>query len=172
MTGRLPVVLVLLGVLLSSGSACASISVGSTQPSAAAKPSPSPDAALVQYRNVIDGDMRAASAANQRLPCGTRPLCIADIDLMMSTADHLLNDVTRLPAPPQLATLAQAVAAAARTYIGQLDVALAVAKQPNGNYQAAVNVPNPHDLDLSVAALDCWPAQPVNPGNEGDYSCA
>jgi hypothetical protein len=68
-------------------------------------------------------------------------------------------------APPALAASVQRVKVAARQFIVQIDVTIAVIKQPNSDYIAASGAPNPYDLYRAVAEVDCWPKTPVDSGH-------
>lgn len=116
--------------------------------------------------------MRTLNKAWDRPPCATRALCTSYLDQIRDATDGLLNDVSDLTAPPDVAPLAEQVKAAA----DHLDVEISAAKsemaEPGTNFQKAATAIDTHDLDYAVAQLDCWPAPPVNFGGEGDYSCA
>ena len=152
--------------------ACGSSSAAATQSPAAQASAAEPDAATLAYRNLIDGDFRAVNRAFDRPPCPSREVCLEEVAATRSATETLLSDLDRSPAPPALTALAANVRATATAFVAQLDSAAAKIAVPSSNYTAVMNTLSFHDLDLAVATMDCWPKPPVNPGNEGDYSCA
>lgn len=127
---------------------------------------PSRDPGLVSYRAVIDVDMHAVDSSFQKsLTCKTRDACASDLAQTRTATETLLRDISAREAPPSVVVGAERVKAAARQFIVQLDVALAVIQQPNSDYIAASGAPTVNDLDRAVAQVDCWPATPVEGGH-------
>jgi hypothetical protein len=127
---------------------------------------PSRDHAVVSYRALVDADMHAVDTSYQRsFACKTRDACARDLAQIRTDTETLLRDISASEAPPSVAGGAAQVKAAARQFIVQLDVALAVIQQPNSDYIAASGAPSVHDLDLAVGGVDCWPATPVEAGH-------
>jgi hypothetical protein len=156
-------------VLCSGCGSTPSAEVTAISPSASAT---TPDAAMVEYRNVIDVDFRSISHAFDRPLCGSRNQCLEWVSQTRAATEILITDMEQHQAPPVLADLAMKARAAADEFVTQLDSAATAINALSSNYQAVANALTFHDLDLAVATLDCWPKQPVNPGNEGDYTCA
>lgn len=130
------------------------------------KPAPSRDPAVLSYRALIDRDMNAVDSSYQlNSRCHTRDSCALALAQTKTGAESLLRDMSSAGAPASVSQAALRVEVAAQQFIVQLDSAMTVIQQPNSDYIAASSVPTIHDLDLSVAAVDCWPATPV----EGDH---
>lgn len=159
-----------LGLLVCIGaSGCGQASSANGSP--AATRSPTPDVAGARYRATIDADMRLIGRAYDRPPCTSRDLCIQYLTQVKGATETLIADLTAVSPPPGLMMPAERVKVAAQRFLDDVNAAISVAQQPAGDYQSAAIRPNSHDVDLAVAELVCWPAQPVNAGGEGDYSC-
>jgi hypothetical protein len=78
-----------------------------------------------------------------------------------SGAEALVVDLAAAPAPKVFIQADADMTIAARQFIDQLDLALALLLQPNSDYLAASGVPRSYNLRLAVAAVDCWPGKPV-----------
>ncbi len=129
----------------------------------ATKPTPSRDPAVVSYRALIDGDASAVEFSFlQNSRCQTRETCARSLVQTRTAAQALLRDMSSARAPTSVSPAALRVEAAADQFIVQLDVAIALIEQPNSDYVAASLAPTIHDLDLSVAVVDCWPAAPID----------
>jgi hypothetical protein len=127
---------------------------------------PSRDPAVVSYRALVDGDLKTVDFSFQLSSrCQTREDCARSLAQTTAAAQALLRDMSTTDAPASLSATALRVEAAGRQFIVQLDAANALIQQPNSDYISASQVPTIHDLDVSVAAVDCWPALPV----EGDH---
>lgn len=127
---------------------------------------PSRDPALVGYRALIDRDLKTVDFTFQlESRCQNRDSCALALAQTKTATEALLRDMTSERAPASVADAALRIEAAAQQLIVQLDAANALIKQPNGDYISASQVPTIHDLDVSVAAVDCWPALPL----EGDH---
>jgi hypothetical protein len=132
----------------------------------ATQPAPSRDRAVVSYRALIDGDMsRVKFSFQQNSRCQTRATCARSLAQTRTAAEALLRDMSSARTPPSVSQAALRVEAAAQQFTVQLDTAIAAIQQPNSDYVSVSSVPTIHDLDLRVAAVDCWPAAPV----EGDH---
>jgi hypothetical protein len=130
---------------------------------------PSRDTAVATYRAVIGADANAIDLSFQlNSRCQTRAACARALAQTRTNAEALLRDISGLPTPAAVAPAVLRAKAAAEQFIVQLDVAVALIQQPNSDYIAASLSPTIHDLDLSVAAVDCWPATPV----DGDHGIA
>jgi hypothetical protein len=132
----------------------------------ATEPGPSRDPAVVSYRALIDGDLKIVDFSFQENSrCQTREACAGALVQTRVAAQTLLRDMSTADAPASLSANALRVEAAVQQFIVQLDAANALIQQPNSDYISASQVPTIRDVDLSVAAVDCWPAQPL----EGDH---
>ncbi|HSS62018.1 MAG TPA: hypothetical protein VLK30_11255 [Candidatus Limnocylindrales bacterium] len=144
---------------------------GSGNASPPATRTPGPDAAAARYRATIDADMRLIGRAYDRPTCTTRELCVQYLTQVKGATETLIADLNSVSPPPGLTVPAERVGMAAQRFLDDVNTAISAAGQPAGDYQSAAGRPNSHDVDLAVAELVCWPAQPVNAGGEGDYSC-
>jgi hypothetical protein len=133
---------------------------------------PSRDPAVVQYRVVVDTDMRAISFAVDTEACKTRSVCVTELTQIKVATEALMRDLGKGAAPQVITSSVERLKAAAQQFRDQVDAALVVVQQPNSNFFAAGATPTIRDLFLAAASVDCWPLQPVNPGGEGGYSCA
>jgi hypothetical protein len=128
----------------------------------ATEPGPSRDPAVVSYRALVDGDLKTVDFSFQlNSRCQTRAGCAGALVQTRVAAQALLRDMSTTDAPPSLSASALRVEAAVQQFIVQLDAAGALLQQPNSDYISASQVPTIHDVDLSVAAVDCWPAHPL-----------
>jgi hypothetical protein len=128
----------------------------------AAGPVPSRDPAVISYRSLIDGDMNAIEFSfQQNSGCQTREACARSLAQTRTAAQALLRDMSSARTPASVSPSALGVESAAQQFIVQLNVAITVIEQPNSDYVSASRAPTIHELDLSVAAVDCWPAVPV-----------
>jgi len=116
--------------------------------------------------------MRTLSFAVDTEACKTRPVCLSELTQIKVATEALLDDIGKGASPPAISALVERLKVAAQQFRAQIDAAMLVVQQPNSNYFAAGGAPTVRDVYLAAAAVDCWPAQPVNPGNEGGYSCA
>jgi hypothetical protein len=133
----------------------------------AAEPGPSRDPAVVSYRALIDGDLKTVDFSFQlNSRCQTREGCARSLVQTTVAAQDLLRDISTTEAPVSLSAEALRVEAAAQQFIVQLDAANVLIQQPNSDFISASEVPTISDLDLSVAAVDCWPAPPLE-GSHG-----
>jgi hypothetical protein len=131
-----------------------------------AEPAPSRDPAVLSYRALIDGDVNAVDFSFQLdSRCQTRESCTRSLVQTRTDAQALLRDMSRAQPPASVSPAALRVEAAAQQFIVQLDAAIVLIEQPNSDYVSASQAPTIHDLDLSAAALDCWPSAPA----EGDH---
>ena len=127
--------------------------------------------ALVSYRTLVDADMRTVDLTfTTSFACKTRDACAGDLAQTRIATETLVRDISASQTPAPLVGAVGRVQTAARQFIAQLDVAVAVVQQPNSDYIAATGAPNVYDLDMAVAAVDCWPATP----RDGHYgiSCS
>jgi hypothetical protein len=137
----------------------------------ASEPGPSRDPAVVSYRALIDGDLKTVDFSFQlNSRCQTREGCARSLVQTRVAAQALLRDISTTDAPASLSAEALRVEAAAQQFIVQLDAANVLTQQPNSDFISASEVPTISDLDLSVAAVDCWPAPPLE-GSHG-ITCA
>jgi hypothetical protein len=131
-------------------------------PAPAANPTPSRDAAVVRYRELLDTDMNAIYVAYYRGGrCTTRDTCEA---LTMKTRDAteaLLRDIAANAAPSPMAADAANVQRAAEQFVEQLDLAIANIQIPGSDFVAIAGAPSTDGLDLAVATVTCWPVVPV-----------
>lgn len=169
---RIPAVItgILATFLLAGLSGCGGGSKASVAP--IERLTPSRDPAVVQYRAVIDVDMRAITFALDKEACSTRSECTNELINIKAATDAMLVDLGTGAPPPAIGVPIERLKVAAQDFRDQLDAALIVVQQPNSNYFAAGAAPTVHDLYLAAGYLDCWPDQPVNAPGEGDYSCA
>lgn len=150
----------IVGVLVGSRLAGHPSQVPATEPGA------SRDPAVVRYRAFIDGDLKTADFSfQQNSRCQNRDGCARSLVQTRVAAQALLRDMSAAEAPASLSDKALRAEAAVQQFIVQLDAATALIQQPNSDYMSASQVPTIRDLDLSVAAVDCWPARPL----EGDH---
>lgn len=147
--------------------ACGAPTITST--TSTARVSPSPDALVVQYRHLIDGDMNAINFALYRLPCNSRQTCTSELKQVETATEALLSDLSNAVAPSGVGPTVEPFKSAVQQFEEQVDGDLVVVQQPNSNYTAAT--PTVDDLFKAAATLDCWPSKPVNFGGEGGYSC-
>ena len=157
----------LLVAVLFAGAACGSSSTAAT----GTTPSPTPDAAVIAYRNLIGNDFKVIYHAFDKPPCASRTVCVEQVMATVSTTQALIKDIDKNQAPPALIAPAVQVRDAALRFIADLNSAIAAMNRPSTPYQAIVNALSIDDLDLAVANLDCFPRQPKNYGGEGDFSC-
>lgn len=115
--------------------------------------------------------MRAIGFALDAEHCKTRSNCIRELAQIQAATNALLSHLGS-GSPPAIGSLVAKMRLAAQQFSDQVAAAMVVVSQPDSNYFAAGATPTIHDLYLTAAYVDCWPAQPVNPGNEGGYSCA
>ena len=122
---------------------------------------PSRDPVLVSYRTLIDDDIRTVDLSfTTSFACKTRDACATDLAQTRTATETLVRDTSAGKTPAPLVGAVGQVQTAARQFIAQLDVALQVVQQPNSDYIAATGAPSVYDLDMAVAAVDCWPATP------------
>lgn len=159
----------LAAVPLACVGACGGSSASSVTPTE--HTAPSRDPAVVQFRTVIGADMRAISFAVDTEACKTRSNCIGELVQIQTAIQTLLTHLGS-GAPAAIEPLVKKMRLAAQEFSDQVAAALVIVKQPNSNYFAAGAAPTIHDLYLTAAYVDCWPALPVNPGGEGGYSCS
>jgi hypothetical protein len=120
------------------------------------------DAAVTGFRALIDRDMRAVNSPfDKSSGCRTRQVCAAELMETRSASEGMLLDLSAAPAPKVFIQADADIAIAARQFIDQLDAALALLLQPNSDYLAASGVPRSYNLRLAVAAVDCWPGEPL-----------
>lgn len=145
--------------------------VGSRLGGGVVQVAPSRDPVLVGYRILIDADMRTVDlSVTTSFACKTRDACATDLAQTRTATEALMRDISASQTPAPLLGSVGRVQTAARQFIAQLDVALQVVQQPNSDYIAATGAPNVYDLDMALAAVDCWPATP----RDGDHgiSCS
>ena len=116
--------------------------------------------------------MRTLSFALDTEACKTRPVCASELTQIKVATEALISDLGKDGAPSPISAAVEHLNVAAQQFGSQIDAALLVVQQPNSDYFAAGAALSIRDLYVAAAAVDCWPAQPVNPGNEGGYSCA
>jgi hypothetical protein len=155
--------ILLVGVLIGSHLPARAI------PAPATHVAPSHDIGVVRYRNLVDADLRNIDSSFQK-GCDTRQACARQLEGTKSATDALLRDISTTAAPSALAPYVDRLRAAARQFEAQLDGALYVIAQRGTDYVTASAAPSSYDLTLAVAAVDCWPATPI----EGDHgvSCS
>lgn len=131
-------------------------------PHAALKPPAQSDPAAAGFRALVDRDMRAINAPfDKSSGCRTRQVCTTELMETKSASEGLLLDLATAPVPKVFIQTDAEMTIAARQFIDQLDVALALLLQPNSDYLAASGIPRSYDLRLAVAAVDCWPGKPL-----------
>jgi len=140
-----------------------------TAPGSAAPPGPSRDQAVVEYRGLIDADIHNIDLVFQK-GCDTRALCVKQLEDTRSATQALLRDTATTPPPKALTPLVLRLRTAAEQFTAQLDNSLYVIAQPNTDYVTASAAPTIAGVTSAAAALDCWPAAPI----EGDHgvSCS
>lgn len=155
--GALVIAALVVGVLVGSRLAV---------PSGQVPAGPSRAPAVVGYRALIDRDLKTVDFYFQLdSRCQARDSCALALAETKTATEALLHD-TNARTPAAVSEAALRVDAAARQFIVQLDAANALIQQPNSDYIAASQVPTIRDLDVSVAAVDCWPAVPLE-GSHG-----
>jgi len=155
--------LLTIAVLLAACSSTAAI------PTPSSSVAPKPDALVVKYRHLIDGDMNAINFALYRLPCNSRQTCASELTQVETATEVLLNDLNGAVAPSGVGPTVESFKSVAQQFEEQVDGDLVAVQQPNSDYTAAT--PTVDGLFLAAATLECWPAKPVNFGGEGGYSC-
>jgi hypothetical protein len=127
---------------------------------------PSRDPAVVGYRALIDRDLKTIDFSfQQESRCQTRESCTVALAQTKTGTQALLRDMTSARVPASVSAAALRIEGAAQQFVIHLDAASALIQQPNSDYISSSQVPTIHDLDVSVAAVDCWPALPL----EGDH---
>jgi hypothetical protein len=127
------------------------------------------DAAVTGFRAVIDRDMRAVNSPfDKSSGCRTREVCSTELMETRSGAEALVVDLAAAPVPEVFIEADAGMTIAARQFIDQLDVAIALLHQPNSDYLAASGVPRSYNLRLAVAAVDCWPGKPL-PADQTEF---
>ena len=155
-------------VALLVGAACGSSSAAAT----ATSPSPTADAAVVAYRHFVTNDFKAVYHAFNKPPCPSRMVCEEEVMATVAATQALIKDMDKNPAPPSLTMPAVQLRDAAVRFVAALNSSIAAMNRPSSPYQAIVNALSIEDLDVAVANVDCYPQQPKNPGDEGDFSCS
>ena len=123
-----------------------------------------PDATVVEFRALIDRDMRAINSPfDKSAGCRPRQVCAADLMETRSASEGMLLDLAAAPTPKVFIQAEADMTIATRQFIDQLDVALTQLQQPNSDYLAASGVPSSYSLRLAAAAVDCWPGKPLPP---------
>lgn len=131
---------------------------------------PSRDPSVMRFRALVDADMRGVDLDYQRSwTCATRDGCATDLVQVKAATEALLVDIAAAPTPAAIAPAAQQVTGAARDFVDQLDMAIAVVRQPNSDYRVGAAIPTVYDLDVAVAAVDCWPLIPT--GGHSGFGC-
>jgi hypothetical protein len=155
-----------IGVLLGSHLARPSSSVQ------AGRETPSKDAAVVQYRELLDADMNTVYSAYYSNRCTTRQECVARTLKTRTATASLLRDIAATPAPLPVESEAADVRAKAEQFLEQLDIAIASMEVPGSDFVAIAGAPSIDGLDLAVATVTCWPVVPAvrNDLTEG-YGC-
>jgi hypothetical protein len=138
----------------------------------ATKPSPSPDAAVLRYRALINTDMRMIDPNAPPFICRSNNQCLALALATRTAIENLLHDVESTPAPTSLVPAAAQLKAAALQSIADLDAYIAAEQDPNTNYLAPTD-PSEANLDLAGATIFCWPGVPdVAKGDQRQgYDC-
>jgi hypothetical protein len=127
------------------------------------------DSAISGFRALVDRDMRAINSPfDKSSGCRTRQVCTAELMETRSASEGMLLDLAATPAPKVFMQADADMTIAARQFIDQLDVALAVLLQTNSDYLAASGVPRSYNLRLAVAAVDCWPGKPL-PADQTEF---
>jgi hypothetical protein len=156
--GAVIVGLLVVGVVLTSRLVGSSVS----------RPSPSRDAAVVHYREMVLADVTRIDVEYSRgWTCKTRAKCISATADVRTATEALLTDVAAFPAPTSLNAAAQQMKAAAEQFVVQLDAAAALMQQPSSDFIAAAAAPNVHDVDFAAATIGCWPLKAVEIGRRG-----
>jgi hypothetical protein len=93
------------------------------------------DAAVVHYRDMVNADIQTIDIEYQRgWTCKAREACISATANVKTATQALLSNVATHPAPTSLTRLAQDLKAAAEQFIVQLDAAVVVMQQPEGDF--------------------------------------
>jgi hypothetical protein len=128
-----------------------------------------PDATVVEFRALIDRDMRAINSPfDKSAGCRTRQVCAADLTETRSASEGMLLDLAAAPTPKVFIQAEADMTIATSQFIDQLDLALALLLQPNSDYLVASGVPRSYNLRLAVAAVDCWPGKPL-PADQTEF---
>jgi len=143
----------------------------------ATKPNPTSNAALADYRAVVDRDYRAIrSDTPGATVCSPRGSCIATNLKLKSAIETLIRDIDSTPIPPPLVAATANLKQAAQQYVQGLDTTINAMKDPSIDYtQVSTPTALELNLDLAVATIDCWPAQPLPTSNyigPNGYGCA
>jgi hypothetical protein len=143
------------------------------EPTPATHVSPSRDASVLQYRALVNADIRNLESVYKQ-GCYTRQACTRQIESTRSATEGLLRDLSTTPPPPHLAAFASRLTIAAQRFDAELGASLQVIAQPGSNFIAASLNASTLDIDSAVAALDCWPATASAIGDELDagFSCS
>ena len=147
---------------VAAGLTALSCQMAPSRPSPAAAITPSPDAATVAYRSMVDIDINTLDVQFfKKYTCKTRDLCISELQDVRSTALALIADLSKAPAPPVFTEQAAAVNSAAQAFVAQIDATLAVMRRPGSDYVAASSTPSIVHLDLATGVIVCWPKKAV-----------
>src|SRR5579859_4728032 len=92
-------------LLLACTGGCASSSASSVAPSG--RLTPSRDAAVVQFRAVVNADMRVITYALDREGCKTRRDCAAELLQIRAATQALLVDLGRDAPPTEISVLVE-----------------------------------------------------------------
>lgn len=127
---------------------------------------------MVHYRDMVNADIQTIDIEYQRgWTCKAREACISATANVKTATRALLSNVATHPAPTSLTPLAQDLKAAAEQFIVQLDAAVVVMQQPEGDFIAAAAKPSVHELDFAAATINCWPVKPAEVGSGKHITC-
>jgi hypothetical protein len=130
----------------------------------ATQPGPTRDKAVVEYRALIDADMRNIDTVFQK-GCDTRASCAKQLEDTRIATEVLLRDTSATAPPKALTPMVLRLRIAAEQFTAQLDDSLYVIAQPNTDYVTASAAPTISSMTSAAAALDCWPAAAVDSGH-------
>ena len=133
-------------------------------PSPNTRVTPSRDAGIVAYRQVVDDDLRVVDHA-MAAHCPTRTNCLVSMEEARTATLQLWSDTFEANAPQGVRPTAAAIHEAAARYIHELDTAIALTKQPGSDFIVDSAIPDIGPLYMAVVQLDCWPVQPVEGGH-------
>jgi hypothetical protein len=108
---------------------------------------------------MVNGDMGALNTVfYKKFLCQTRDLCVSELQDLRAAAGSLLQDLTNTPAPEAIHQPAANLKAATQQFIDQVDSSIRMVQQPGSDYVHASDTLDLHGLNLTAAAVVCWPA--------------
>jgi hypothetical protein len=135
---------------------------------------PSKDAAIVRFRQMLDVDMNAIYGAYVPAPpsCSRRDQCIGRALKMEKATQSLIDDLASTPAPAPIQSQAAEVDITARRLLDEVTAAVDAMEVPSSDFSAIYYAITTDALDFAVGVVDCWPARPyVWPLNVEGYAC-